>query len=595
MDNNTKLEKPNNSGAGCITLFGAVFLFFGLMAGFMGLKPVIKGLSASDWQVTTATVLEANLETHRNDGSTTYSATGKFQYEWKGQTYISEQINFSRGSDNIGSYQQDLVNKLLNAKERNDNINIWVNPNNPSEAVFDKETRWGMVAFTSLFFVLFGGVGASIIAAGHLATKVAKRENERMQLYPEEPWRWKDHWQTPVIKNNNKALFLSTLIFAVIWNLVSSPMFFIVPQEISEKKNYIALIGLLFPIIGIGLGVWAFKNYKKWQRFKDTAFTLDTYPVFLGQHLRGTLSMFEQLPMHTQIKVKFSCINKTSGSGKNSTSRENSLWQDEQIIPASAGTYSDKYYLPIQFRVPSNQPISNTDNARSKFFWLLTVESELEGTNFNQKFELPVFKSKHENLDYSDDEVDIANQYSDTDDKEDNHYAYQGHWENTSAKYNFDGRTHNYFFAPARHKRVAIFVSITGLIFGSIAAAGLFIKSVSFAMGVICAIISSFIISAALKLWLHRIEIHVNQQQLIVRSGMFWKKQEILNSEDIKALSIKNTMRAGDTLYYDVFAEPYLSRKIRIASALLGKRDTEALTDKIADELGLEKDKVIKL
>jgi len=580
----SEIKKPSKSGAGCLTLFGAVFLLFGLGAGASSLVPVYKSLTSGDWQTTQATVLEAKLERHRGDDTTTYKATGKYQYEWNGQTYTSEQINFNSGSDNIGSYQRDLANKLKRAKSSKQNIQAWVNPDSPSEAVIDKDIRWGGFAFKMLFFVLFGGVGAGIMLAGRYSKKAHKREVERSYLYPNEPWRWRDQWQTPEIKNSSKAILWTSLVFAVIWNLISSPILFILPEEIAEKKNYIALVALLFPLVGIGLAVWAFKNYQRWKRFKDTAFTLDTYPAMLGNRLQGTLRMAEQLPMDTQFKVQLSCIHKyTSGSGKNSSTREDVLWQDEQHIPISAGSFSDNYYLPLQFRLPTDKPISKWDESRSQHIWRLNIESEIEGTDFKQDFELPVIANDGQTSDDSLDTATHEDRYADK-----SVYTYEGDWQKTDAEYTFDGRTHNYFFAPARHKGTASMISLMTLIFGGVGVAGFVSEKMPIFFGIVFGLFGLGLAYASLRLWLHKIELDVNEQQLIVRSGMVSGKEERFNSQDIKKLSMKSTMSSGNVQFYDIFAEPHISKKIRIGSALLGRRDVEALMQKISAELGIK-------
>ena len=48
----------------------------------------------------------------------TWRATGTFHYEFHGEKYTSSQLNFSSGSDNVGSYQQDLVQRLQDAMAR---------------------------------------------------------------------------------------------------------------------------------------------------------------------------------------------------------------------------------------------------------------------------------------------------------------------------------------------------------------------------------------------------------------------------------------------------------------------------------------------
>ena len=36
---------------------------------------------------------------------------------------------------------------------------VWVNPDAPGESIIDRDIRWGLVGFKSIFLFVFGGVG----------------------------------------------------------------------------------------------------------------------------------------------------------------------------------------------------------------------------------------------------------------------------------------------------------------------------------------------------------------------------------------------------------------------------------------------------
>ena len=44
---------------------------------------------------------------------------------------------------------------------------------------------------------------------------------------------------------------MAVLTFAVFWNVVSAPLWLVLPGEIIDKGNRVALLGLLFPAIGL--------------------------------------------------------------------------------------------------------------------------------------------------------------------------------------------------------------------------------------------------------------------------------------------------------------------------------------------------------
>lgn len=164
-------KRGNKAGAGCLTVFGGIFFVVGVGIFLWGLVSIYDAYQARSWQPVEATITRVEQVISRGDDSTTYGVNGAFQYQYAGQTYTSSQLNFYTGTDNIGSYQQDFYYRLKQAKENNRTVTAFVNPDNPNEAVIDKEIRWGMLGFHSIFLFVFGGVGLGIMLAGRFAKR----------------------------------------------------------------------------------------------------------------------------------------------------------------------------------------------------------------------------------------------------------------------------------------------------------------------------------------------------------------------------------------------------------------------------------------
>ena len=64
-----------------------------------------------------------------------------YRYEVNGIGYQGDRVYVTRFSDNIGSYHQDLRNRLRNHHLAGRPIAIWVNPFNPHESVIDRNMR----------------------------------------------------------------------------------------------------------------------------------------------------------------------------------------------------------------------------------------------------------------------------------------------------------------------------------------------------------------------------------------------------------------------------------------------------------------------
>jgi hypothetical protein len=145
-----------------VVAFGGVGVFGSWMIGSM----VRESFRAADWVVVQATVESANLHS-RSGRSTTHQADGTYRYRFGGKEYVGTRLGVSPigGADNIGDWQESMADYLRDAMRERRTISVFVNPDNPAEAVVDRDVRWGFVVFMGLFAVIFGGVGVGALAA----------------------------------------------------------------------------------------------------------------------------------------------------------------------------------------------------------------------------------------------------------------------------------------------------------------------------------------------------------------------------------------------------------------------------------------------
>jgi len=445
-----KKDKKGTGGVWFFYVLGVPFLFAGLFVIGLMFKNTGQSLMAKSWQETPARVLSATLDSSQSsEGGTTYRAKGSYEYEWHGQTYTSDRIFFGSTYDSNRDFHNDAVWTLKSAKKSSETIVVKVNPKNPEQAVAFPAIRWGQTIFMSLFGLLFASVGAGVLWLAQYSRKSIIRENKREQLYPNEPWRWKDEWQTPEVKSNSKAGFYTSLVFAAFWNMISWPILIVIWKDLVSMENPIILIVLLFPIVGIFLGQWAFKSYKQWQYFGNSTFALDTYPAALGHALSGRLRVSSTPPSDTEFLVQLACIRRTqTGSGDNRRTVETILWEDQQSIPAHVGSQRDMFELPIHFELPADVEPSSVEDGYPDILWRLNVDAEAGRIDFDQNFEVPVFDPSE----YAVDVPDMAYNQAEASKV----YTYEGDWQKTGVVHTDNPDGGYYYFPPARHKTIGL-------------------------------------------------------------------------------------------------------------------------------------------
>ena len=331
-----------------LTLFGLPFFGVGVWMLWSIGSGFTDAWHMQSWQPTQARLIRAGYDTHSGDDSNTYEAYAVYAYRIGGQEFTNDRVAIGGGADNIGDYQQDMGRKLSAAFSRSEAIAIYVDPDDPREAIIDRDLRWGLVGFKAIFLFVFGGVGLGLII---FAFRAPKQKDTSDPAYSDNPWLLNDEWQMPTVKSNSKKTMYFTWGFAAIWNLISAPLPFLMFNEVVEKENHAALLGLLFPLVGVGLIVWAVRCTLEWRRFGPAPVTLDPFPGAIGGHVGGTIDV--NLPYDSSANILLTLTNLhsyVSGSGKNRSRREKAKWQDKQLAHTESGGNGTR--LSFRFDVP---------------------------------------------------------------------------------------------------------------------------------------------------------------------------------------------------------------------------------------------------
>ncbi|WP_053094213.1 DUF3592 domain-containing protein [Cellvibrio sp. pealriver] len=358
---------------------GVGFLLFGVIPNLYEWQQM------KSWPQVEARLLDAGLHTSRGDDSDTYRAYARYTYRYQMQDYTSERVAIMGGSDNIGDFQSDLARQLELAQRMGQPVPAWVNPNNPGDAVLNRELRWSLLGFKMIFVLVFGGVGIGLMIFT-LKAKVGATDHPDSNS---KPWLAQQEWASPEVTCNSKSSLWVIWFFALIWNLISLPATLAVPDEWAGG-NKLILIALIFPLAGIYLLYWAINSTLSWRRFGQLRLQLDPYPGSIGGQVGGTLNIPIAYNAQQRFPVNLQCVRRyVTGSGKSRTSHESIVWQSNglaQSTPAPGGGTS----LAICFNVPANLPVSEiySDDYR---FWRLELNADLPGVDLHRQFEIPVF------------------------------------------------------------------------------------------------------------------------------------------------------------------------------------------------------------
>jgi len=380
-------------------LFALPFFGVGVWMAYSIGNDLTDASAMKQWEPVQATLQRAGYERHSGEDSDTYEAYADYTYRVNGRLYSGSRVAISGGADNIGDYQTDLGNRLSQAMRRGDTVTVYVDPENPSIAVIDRSVRWGMVGFKSIFVFVFGGVGLGLI----IFVLRAPREKDLAQpMYREKPWLANDSWQSALIRSSSKSSMYFSWGFAALWNLISAPLPFLLYAEVVEKGNTPALLGLLFPLVGVGLFTWAVRRTLEWRRFGAAPVELDPFPGSIGGHVGGTIDINLPYDANAQFTLTLTNLRSyVSGSGKDRSRKESAEWQDTQVAHVASGPRGSR--LSFRFEVPEGLSESAAVQGDNVYYlWRLNVSADLPGADFDRDYEIPVYATGEQSQHLSD-------------------------------------------------------------------------------------------------------------------------------------------------------------------------------------------------
>ena len=368
-------------------IFGLPFLAVGAWMTIAIGSAVSDAMFMSNWSAVPAKVLKGGYERHAGGNADTYEAYVEYQYRYEGLDYRGDRVGIMSGADNIGDYQQNVGRKLANAKGAQ--VTVYVNPDDPQQSIYDPELRWAMVGIKGIFLLVFGGMGLRLIVSAMVTRNKETNENKSADLQP--PWLANADWQGGAIRSNAKSSMYFAWGFAACWNLICAPVIFILPGEVLDEGNLAALMGLLFPVVGVGLIVWAVRRTREWRTFGPAPLLLDPFPGAIGGHVGGTLDVTLPYDARHQFVLTLTLLRSSvSGSGKNRKRSESAKWQETQTAHASFGGQGTR--LTFRFDVPGGLEESDANKDGGTYYiWRLNLSANLPGADLDRDYEIPVY------------------------------------------------------------------------------------------------------------------------------------------------------------------------------------------------------------
>ncbi len=562
-----------------VTLFALPFFAVGLWMLWSISSSFHDAWRMQDWVPVDAKLVRGGYETHSGDDSDTYEAFAEYSYTFEGQRFVGKRVSLSDGGDNIGDYQVDMGRRLQSSAAGGGDIVIYVDPDEPQASIIDRNLRWGLIGFKSIFVFVFGGVGLGLLI---FVWRAAPEKDPNQPEYKESPWLLNDAWQTASIRSSSKTAMWGAWAFAAFWNLISAALPFLVYEEVVDKENYVALVGLLFPLVGIGLLVWAIRRTLEWRRFGAAPVTLDPFPGSIGGHVGGTIDLNIPFDPATRFQLTLNNLHSyVSGNGKNRSRKEEAKWQDTTVAHAEQGANGTR--LVFRFDVPEGLDASDADQGDSYHVWRLNLRAELPGADIDRDYDIPVYATAARSHHLSDRAVQKARAEQSLIDGE-------SVGDVIKIRQNAGGK--QMLYPMGRYVGSAFGGLIVGAIFATIGWYLIVAEGHSI-FGSVFAAVGALIGIFCLYLMLNSLEVSKEAGNIMAVRRLLGlpisrKKMHQNNFERFEKKSTMKTQSGGKhTIYYSIRAIDRQGNEIVVGEGFKGENEAKAAIRVIARELGL--------
>jgi len=447
---------------------------------------------------------------------------------------------------------------------------------------FSGQAEMGTVLFLGLFGLMFGGVGLWMILRALKGYKSSQQVDERETQHPNEPWLWRDDWAAQTIKDSNRSSLGYTWFFTLFWNLISVPMSLtVLPREVLQNKNYPALLGLLFPLVGACLLIWAIRATLRWKKFGTSVLELKTLPGVIGGHMKGILQTRTALLPEEGLSLKLTCINRTvSGSGKNRSVNEKILWRERQVIPKDRiEARVQGSSIPFTFEIPYDAKETDRKNMDNAILWYVDAAASVPGVDYGAQFEVPLFRTSESDPDFAPArEAEVPEQMA----EDLPHTSSHG---GITVRPGQRGGT-EFYFAPARNVRVALALTVFTLIWSAVIWF-MMTQGAPIFFSIFFGLFDLLLLYAVLQLWFGVSKVLIESGQLTVNSGFLWlgvsKSIPCSQVEDIQiAIGMQSGGRSG-TPYYKIELITSDKKKVSLGRSIKDKRQAEWLAKTMKD------------
>ena len=445
----------------------------------------------------------------------------------------------------------------------------------------DAKTIWIGLAVAAIFSLV--GIGIMIAAIKGLVKSKNRKKIEAE--HPNQPWLLDKAWASGKIEHSNKASVIALAFFALFWNAISWTIFVIALKsgEIKDETWPLLFISL-FLLIGAGMVVAFIFQIIKFFKYGVSTFELAEVPGVIGGTLGGVIFTKINIVPEDGFHLTLKCVHMyVTGSGKNSTTHRDTLWESSNTVDEDAMAEDLKRSaIPVLFDIPYDSRESEFISHRDQYYWELSIKAATPGVDYSSSFKVPVFKTDKSDSGRTTQELraeitrETANALGNSKGLNIPNIRIQTQYGGGSL----------YEFKAMRSAPTAVISLLFGVGCG-IGSYFIFVTDeVPFLIGLFLGLLGLLLIAISLNMGYSALTINTTNGSLAFRKrSVFSKKQLEWTAQEIKSISATSAYRAGNTEFFSIKVVDAGGKKTSIPAMISGRDKIERLIGQIEADL----------
>jgi hypothetical protein len=374
---------------------------------------------------------------------------------------------------------------------------------------------------------------------------------------------------------------LCALAVAAFWNVISAPLWFTLPGEIVGKHNWLALLGAIFPAVGLALVAWAICAVLRWRKFGQSTFQMAAVPGVIGGQLAGVVRTSAKVLPEDGFQLTLACIQKVTGSsGKSRSTSENVLWEDDQVVLRDLLQQDpDHTAIPVLFAIPYECRPTDETQSDNQTIWRLKVKAKVPGVDYGAAFDVPVFKTAQSDPHFAADPKLMAEYTAPANPERELRDAHVVRGPSPS------GEGYEFIFPMGRNLGTSLGFLAFLLVWSGVIGLMIHLGAPMF-LPIVFGLFDVLILFLAVDMWFYKSAVDVSPRGLTVTGGLFgWGTPQWVDASDVAKIEPVKGMQSGQSLYYDIVVTRHSGKKITAAKRLAPHHLAKAIADQITQAM----------